>query len=126
MLYTRFADANPSGLVIAETNELDDLEFGADVTEAERERLYEAGDVGWDVFNDRLPPHGHDPIRRYLSELFNPDALLGILNDPTLDYSWKRPNQPEGNEFWSDDHHYRWSDWWRDAPGRDAEPPIGR
>ena len=115
-LYSRFADANPNGVVIAETNELDDLEFGLEIGEDERSRLYDAGEVGWDVFNDRIPPHGRDPIRRYLPELFEPAVMQQILSDPTLDFSWKRSNQPEGNAFWNDEFHYRWSDWWHDAP----------
>ena len=114
--YERFAAANPSGVVVAETNELDDLEFWPDISEDERSRLYDAGEVGWDVFNDRIPPHGRDPIRRYLPELFEPAVMQQILSDPTLDFSWGRSNQPDGNAFWSDEHHYRWSDWWRDAP----------
>lgn len=64
LLYRRVAQFNPSGLVVAEIEELDDLEFGTEVTEDERNRRYDAGEVGWEVFDHRIPPHGRDPIRR--------------------------------------------------------------
>jgi hypothetical protein len=51
LLYRRMAQFNPSGLVVAEIEELDDLEFGSEVTEDERNRRYDAGEVGWDVFD---------------------------------------------------------------------------
>lgn len=124
LLYSRFSSANPQGVAIAETGELDDLEFGPEVKEIERERRYDAGEVGWDVFDHRTPPHGTDPIRRYLPELFDPAAKVRILADPTLDTSWLRPNQP-GPEYqlgWDERQHYRWSEWWLRA----GHPPTDR
>ncbi|MFN4115276.1 MAG: hypothetical protein ACK4F7_02100 [Inhella sp.] len=115
-LYERFAMANPSGCAICDPNEMDGLIYAHDVPEAERERLWDAGEVGWDVFDWRIPPHGRDPIRRYLPELFEPAVLQRILSDPRLDMAQKPPKAPaDYADYWQDkSRHFRWSDWWNE------------
>jgi hypothetical protein len=113
-VYDRFAKANPTGCAVADVDEMHELIYAPDIPEAERERLWDSGEVGWDVFDWRIPPHGRDPILRYLPELFDPAVLQGILDDPRLGQDERPPNAPKNFEDWWLDRrrHYRWSDWW--------------
>lgn len=112
-LYERFEKANPDGCVLANEYEIDDILFSLDVAEDERNRLWDAGEVGWQVFDAGMPPHGRDPIRHYLPELFEPGVLRAIVEDPCLDMSNEPPNALSLDERDKDmTQHYRWADWW--------------
>jgi hypothetical protein len=111
VLYKRFADANPSGTAIVDSEEVDALSFALGTPQDERERLYEAGEVQCDVFGFRKP-RGRDLIRHYLPELYLPEVLASLLANPALDPLRKNPNRPVGDlAYWSEDKHYRWSAW---------------
>jgi len=116
LFYSRFAYANPSGCAVSAVDEMDTHLYLAGTPEEERRRLWDAGEVGWEGFDWRIPPHGRDPIRRYLPELFEPTVLQRILDDPRLDMSRKAPRAPANYEdYWQDrSRHYRWSDWWNE------------
>lgn len=116
LLYERFAGANPSGCPKVRTEQIEDYLFRRGDSEELRDRLWEQGDVGWDVFDSRLPPNGRDPIKRYLPELFERGVLDSILKDPRLDLDQRAPGAPPNSDEWSLDlsKHFRWSAWWND------------
>ncbi len=113
LLYGRFAQLNADGVLTTSFDEAYDLLVPPGFDEEEAERRYESGEILCDLFEFRRPG-GRDPLLRYLPELFEPEVLNRILRDSTLDSSFRRKHRPPGDKaFWSEDKHYRWSDWWR-------------
>lgn len=110
-LYRRFANANPTGLEVAEIEELDDLAFRDDQSEEERNELFESGNKLCDIFGTRHPG-GANLMFRYLPELLEESERHRILSDPSLDSGVRRSNRPANLVLAPTEKHYRWSDWW--------------
>jgi hypothetical protein len=111
LLYERFKNANPKGVVLGPENSFDEY-APPELTEKELERLEAERKIFVDLFltdEDRGYPHA----RRYLPELFEPETIDKMASDPWLNAHLLGKAVREGTVPSRWETSDRWSPEWR-------------